>query len=68
MKCLCKFSIITHASAMAYSSAITYIAVNQQMNIIEHPYWGKIFPIQDDYAYNLICYLYINNLPFKKKY
>ena len=67
MKCLCKFSIITHASAMTYSSAITYIAVNWQKNIIQHPYWGKIYPIQDDYAYNLICSLYINNLPFKNK-
>ena len=67
MKCLCKFSIITHASTMAYSSAITYIAVNQQKNII-HPYWGKIFPFRDDYAYNLIHSLYISNLPFKNKY
>ena len=30
MKCICKFSIISHASALAYSSAITYIVVNQQ--------------------------------------
>ena len=52
---------------MAYSSAITYVVVNQQKNIIQHPYWGKIFPIQDDYAYNLIHSLYINNLPFKNK-
>ena len=35
MKCLCKFSIITHASTMAYSSAITYIVVIQQKNIIQ---------------------------------
>ena len=33
---------------------------------MQHPYWGKIFPFQDDYAYNLICSLYISNLPFKK--
>ena len=33
---------------MAFSSAVTDI---QQMNIIQHPYWGKIFPFQDDYAY-----------------
>ena len=26
---------MTHASAMAYSSAITYIAVNRQKNIIQ---------------------------------
>ena len=37
MKHLCKFSIIIHASAMAYSSAITYIVVNQQKIIIQHP-------------------------------
>ena len=37
MKCLCTFSIITHASAMMYSSAITYIAVNWQKNIIQLP-------------------------------
>ena len=36
MKCLCKFSINTHASAVAYSSAITYIVVNWQKNIIQH--------------------------------
>ena len=35
MKCLCKFSIITHAYAMAYSSVITYIGVNQEKNIIQ---------------------------------
>ena len=29
MKCLGKISIITHASAMAFSSAITYIVINQ---------------------------------------
>ena len=62
MKCLCKISIIAHASAMAFSSAITYIAVNQYKKIIQHPYWGKIFPFQDDYAYNLTNSLYISNL------
>ena len=36
MKCLCKISIIAHAFAMAFSSAITYIAVNWQRNIIQH--------------------------------
>ena len=35
MKHLCKISIITHASAMAFSRAITYIVVNQQKNIIQ---------------------------------
>ena len=53
MKCLCKISIIAHASALAFSSTITYIAVNQKKNIIQHHYWSKIFPFQDDYAYNL---------------
>ena len=54
MKCLCKISIIAHASAMAFSSAITYIAVNQKKkNIIQHPYWGKIFPFQNGYTYSL---------------
>ena len=39
------------ASAVAFSSAVTNIVVNWQKNIIQHPYWGKIFPFQDDYAY-----------------
>ena len=50
---------------MAYSSAITYIVVNRQNNIIQHPYWGKIFPFQDDYVQNLIHSLYISNIPKK---
>ena len=41
MKCLCKFSIITHASAMAYSSAITCIVVNQYKNIIQQESFKK---------------------------
>ena len=32
---LCKISIITHASAVAFSSVITYIAVNQEENITQ---------------------------------
>ena len=35
MKYLCKFSIITHASAMAHSSTITYIVGNQKKNIAQ---------------------------------
>ena len=33
-----------------YSDATT-ISVNWQKNIIQHPYWGKIFLFQNDYAY-----------------
>ena len=36
-------------SAIAFSSANTDIAINWQKNIVQHPYWGKIFPFQDDY-------------------
>ena len=38
MKYLCKISIITHASAMAFSSVITYILVNRQKNIKQQYY------------------------------
>ena len=38
-------------SAIAFSSVITDIVVNWQKNVIQHPYWGKIFPFQDDYAH-----------------
>ena len=50
MKYPCKISIITHTSAMAFSSVITYISVNRQKNVVQHLYWGKIFPFLDDYA------------------
>ena len=45
----CRISIITHAFIVAFNSDVTNIPVNQQ-NVIQHPYWGKIFPIRDDYA------------------
>ena len=32
------------ASAIAFSSDISDIAINWQKNVIQHPYWGKIFP------------------------
>ena len=38
------------ASATASSSAITAIPVNQQRDILQHPYWGKLFLFQNDYA------------------
>ena len=38
------------ASATAFISPITAISINQQMNIIQHPFWGKIFLFQDDYV------------------
>ena len=37
-------------SAIAFSSAITDIAVYWQKNVIQHPYWGKVFLFQDEYA------------------
>ena len=39
------------APAVVFSSAVTDIVVNQQKNIIQYPYWGKIFPFWDDYTY-----------------
>ena len=39
------------AFAMAFTSATTDIAVNQKKNIIQHPYWDKIYPFWDDYAH-----------------
>ena len=49
------------ASAIASSSVITDIAVNQQKNVIQHSYWGKIFPFQDDYACILSILFNTNN-------
>ena len=42
--------IITHTSAMGL---VVLVLVWQLIskNIIQHPYWGKIFPFQYDYAY-----------------
>ena len=54
MKYPCKISIITHTSTKVFSRVVTCIAVNQQKNIIQHPYWGEIFPFQYDYAYSFI--------------
>ena len=38
-------------STTAFSSTITAILINQQKNIIQHPYWDKIFLFQNDYAH-----------------
>ena len=43
-------NIVHGFSHSAYSNA-TSISVNLQKNIIQHPYWGKIFLAQNDYAY-----------------
>ena len=58
-----KYPTLT-ASAVAFSSAVTNIAVNQQKNIIQHPYWGKIFPFQDAYAYISFKYKHLQQLHF----
>ena len=55
------------ASAIAFSSAITDIAVNWQKNITQHPYWGKIFQFWNDYAYISVHSLDNNNPLFKHK-
>ena len=70
----CRISIITHAFIVAFNSDVTNIPVNRQ-NIIQHPYWGKIFPIQDDYALQIygivvcidIC-TYLLQIPNTKLY
>ena len=49
---------------MAFSSAVTNIVVNQQKNIIQHSYWGKIFPFQDDSAYISFKYKHLQQLHF----
>ena len=36
--------------SFGYSDATT-ILVNWQKNIIQHPYWGKLFLFQNDYAF-----------------
>ena len=43
-------NIVHGFSHSAYSDA-TAILVNWQKNIIQHPYWGKIFLFQNDYVY-----------------
>ena len=60
MKCPCKVSIITHTFIVALSSDVTSIAVNWQKNIIQHPYWGEIFPFRYDYAYRNLSLIIAN--------
>ena len=60
MKCPCKVSIITHTFTVAFSSDVTSMMVNRCKNIIQHPYWGKIFPFQYDYAYRNLLLMITN--------
>ena len=52
------------ASAIAFSSAITAILINWQKNVIQHPYWGKIFLFRDGHASIWAILLNINNQTF----
>ena len=60
MKYPCKVPIIAHTFIVAFSSDVTGIIVNWQKNIIQHPYWGKIFPFQYDYAYRNLLLIIAN--------
>ena len=60
MKYPCKVSIITHTLVVAFSSDVTSVTVNWQKNIIQHPYWGEIFPFRYDYAHRNLLLIIVN--------